>query len=184
MKNSRPETTSAPFEFTGEFCGFVVTPAGKRRFVLRRSDGAELLLKARKKTRRRVAAWIEVGQEVTVRGVEEKDMLTGASLRYIATRVVAETSPAPRVPAEVAPIRVCAKKNCWQHGGRELWAALETALATHGLAGVIRLKAVKCLDRCKAAPNVDWNGCAFRRCATTDAETIVAHAGNAFQKSG
>lgn len=185
MPSGPGTTTTVAFELTGEFRGFVRDAHSKRRLVLHR-DGEDLLLKVPKKIRRRLAAEIQTGQEIRACGVEEKDKLTGANVRRIATRVsparesdAARSSQSPAAAAAtaaapLAPIRVCAKRHCWQNGGRELWDALENALAAHGLTGAIRLKAVKCLDRCKAAPNADWEECAFRRCAPADAAPIVA----------
>ncbi|MBV9659281.1 MAG: (2Fe-2S) ferredoxin domain-containing protein [Verrucomicrobia bacterium] len=87
-------------------------------------------------------------------------------------------SPGAGVPAGAGggAIRVCVKKNCRRNGGRELWLLLEEALAARGLSKAIRLEAVKCLDRCQAAPNAECRGRAFQSCLPADVEKIVARA--------
>ncbi len=183
-------SSSIPFELTGEFGGFIYTDAGKRRMVLRAGE-REYLLKVPKELRRRVIANFRPGEEVFVTGVEERDAVTGATSRWLVTRV--QSAASARAPAEAAappwrgasgPILVCVKKNCWRAGGRELWHALERELDAQGLAAAMELKAVHCLDRCKQAPNAEWRGCAFRRCAPADATAIVAHAATAVTRRG
>lgn len=193
MRHGLP--SSIPFELTGRYGGFTFTATGKRRMVLRAAGagGSEYLLKVPKELRRRVVANFRPDEEVLVAGIEEKDALTGVTHRWVissirSARVVslggAPATPSSRCGDEVGgPILVCAKKNCWRAGGRELWHALEHALEARGLEAAIPLKAVHCLDRCKHAPNVEWQGCAFRRCTPADTETIVARVAAATLRS-
>ena len=167
-------TSSHPFDLTGEFGGIILTDAGKHRLLLR-VGGVERLFKAPKWMRRRMAGIFRAGQTVRVSGTEERDTFAGTS-RWIASGVLPVNGPvAPPVldAAPSAPIRVCAKKDCWRHGGRELYDALEAGIEARGLAGQVRLKAVNCLDRCKHGPNIDWGDQEYSRCTLRDTETIL-----------
>ncbi len=171
------EKSSRPFDLTGEFGGFVFTDEGKRRLVLRSVD-RERLLKVPRDLRRRMIGNFRVGQTLRVSGVEEHDPATGLD-RWVVASVLppgGESAPPER---RGETIRVCAKKNCWRRGGRELFAALERGIEARGLAGQVRLKAVGCLDRCEQAPNVDCGGREFRRCTPRDADAILARAAGA-----
>ena len=168
---------STPFELTGEFGGMVFTEAGKRRLLLR-VDGTERLLKVLKPLRRRMAGNFRPGQTIRVGGTEERDQLTGTS-KWVVTAVLppgGEAMPAVPVATPSGPLRVCAKKNCWRDGGRELFAALEQGIEARGLTGQVQVKAVNCLDRCKQAPNIDWGDREFSRCHLRDAEAILDRA--------
>ena len=181
-------SSSIPFELTGKFGGFIYTDAGKRRMVLRVGE-REYLLKVPKELRRRVIANFRSGEEVFVTGVEERDAVTGVTSRWLVARMQSAASVrsrevAPSWRGASGPILVCVKKNCWRAGGRELWHALERELDTQGLATTTELKAVHCLDRCKHAPNAEWRGCAFRRCAPADAVAIVACAAASVARRG
>lgn len=174
--------SSIPFDLTGEFGGLVFTETGKRRLLLRVGDGQERLLKVPKFLRRLVVHF-QLGQTVRVGGVEERDFLTGTSKWVVSTVLPAEGAPpsaAPPSPAGLAAggaIKVCAKKNCWRQGGREIFAALERGLAARGLGDRVKVKAVGCLDRCKQGPNVDWGDRELTRCTGRDAEAMLAAAG-------
>jgi hypothetical protein len=110
------------------------------------------------------------GQRVIVRGTESTESEGGRD-----RRVVFQVSRAGEGQAAVVcPIRVCAKKNCWRSGGKELWRELERRIADAGLEDTVKLKAVNCLDRCKHGPNVDIPGCEFTRCSPRGAEEILA----------
>ena len=167
-------TSSHPFDLTGEFSGIILTDAGKHRLLLR-IGGAERLFKVPKWMRRRMAGNFRPGETVRVSGTEERDAFAGTS-KWLASGVlpVDGAVAAPTLDAaSSAPIRVCAKKDCWRHGGRELYDALEAGIEVHGLAGQVRLKAVNCLDRCKHGPNIDWGDQEYSRCTLRDTETIL-----------
>jgi NADH:ubiquinone oxidoreductase subunit E len=68
---------------------------------------------------------------------------------------------------------VCAHKDCWRSGGRELWRELKRQIDEGGLGDIVRLKAVDCLDECKRGPNAEAGGCEFHRCSPRDAENIL-----------
>ena len=175
--------TARPFELAGRFAGFVFTETGKRRMHLRDGED-EHLLKVPRTLRRRLIGKFQPGQLIRVAGIEEQDPVT-ARLKRVVSRVLPDTAAAspehvepPPAPTPVAacPIRVCAKKNCWRQGGRELWEVLNREVTARGLAGQITLRQVGCLDRCKHAPNVDCGGHAYTRCAPADAARMIARA--------
>ena len=170
------EMLFTPFDLTGEFGGIVFTDAGKRRLLLRLPDGQEQLLKVPRPLRRRMIGNFRPGQTIRLAGTQERDPATGKS-RWVVSDVlpvgtVGGVSAAP-LSMPSGPIRVCAKKNCWKQGGRELFAFLEEGLEERGLSGAVRLKAVGCLDRCNGAPNVDWGNREWTRCLPDDAEGIL-----------
>lgn len=80
-----------------------------------------------------------------------------------------------RKGCHTCPIRVCARKNCWRDGGRELYRELEHQIKDAGLGDIIKLKAVDCLDNCKHGPAVEVAGTDFLRCKPHDAERILRH---------
>ena len=71
------------------------------------------------------------------------------------------------------PIRVCARKNCWRNGGKELYEALRDGIDKAGLADDVRLKRVDCLDHCKRGPNAACAGRNFHHCQPVDAARIL-----------
>ena len=170
---SHPVTV--PFDLTGEFIGFRFTAEGKRRLLLRVVGGDALLLKVPRPLRRRMIGNYRPGQVIRVAGAEERDPAGEHGSRWVVSDVLSlDAAGAPKPAALPAgPIRVCAKKNCWRGGGRELCAALEQEIETRGLAGEVRVKAVGCLDRCNQGPNVDWDHHEFSRCQREDIATIL-----------
>lgn len=156
-------SASPAFELRGEFRGFFRDIFGKRRMVLR-VEGEERYLKVPKELRELLAGKIAPGDEIVAGGVEEDRKPVVSRVRLAAGAEI----------CAACPIKVCTKKTCWRNGGRELWQALEHQLARAGLDGVVELKGVDCLDRCKHGPNADWQRHEFERCRPADAETIVA----------
>ena len=163
-----------PFVLTGGFGGFVFTPEGKRRLRLRMGD-YECLFKVPRLLRRSLIGKLRPGEPIRVAGVEDRDPETG-EWRRVATRIAAEGNVA--VPVATCPVRVCAKKNCWRQGGRELWDALtrERANLGSGEAAAVELRRVGCLDRCSGAPNVDCGRLELTRCSPADAPVILQRA--------
>ncbi len=171
------EGTTRPFGFAGRFGGFVFTGAGKRRLRLREGD-EDRLLKVPRSLRRQIIGKFREGDPIRVIGTEETDAKTGACRQEV-SQVLPGTEESggamsPSVNASAAVVRVCAKKNCWRKGGRELWDALDRELAASGQAGKIALRQVGCLDRCKQAPNADGGGIEYTRCSPGQAAGIVA----------
>lgn len=161
-------STLTDFRLHGEFVGFVRTPEGKKRMALRSADG-EVLLKVERELRRKLAGRLERGSKIEVTGVVRTEIFTGES-----KRVVTQVHPLGTVACTpTCTIRICAKKNCWKQGGRELFRALEAEIATHKMAETVRLKAVGCLDECKHAPNMECDGQIYRRCSPADAPALV-----------
>ena len=167
-KSPRGWRSDAPSEFQieGEFRGFFRDLVGKRRMVVRASDG-ETYLKVPKHLRKTLSATLSPGQQIIARGTTKPDRETGAP-RYLLTQVRLATGT-----VLACPIRVCVKKNCWRNGGRELWDALEDGIAEAGLEDALRLKAVDCLDHCKRGPNAECAGRNFHHCRPADAEKIL-----------
>lgn len=171
-----------PFEVAGQFGGFVFTDAGKRRMLLRCGE-ENRLLKVPRLLRRRIVGKFAPGEAIRVAGTEERDPETGV-VKLVVARVLPDSAaptvsvtPAVSVPVHsFAPctIRVCAKKNCWRQGGRELYEALEHQLDALGRPEGVKLKAVGCLDRCKLAPNVECGTHVRSRCSPNEAAAIIA----------
>lgn len=174
--------TTAPFELTGQFGGFVFTDAGKRRMLVRQ-DGHDRLLKVPRTLRRRIIGKFHVGESIRVAVTEERDWETGVTKQMV-TRVLPTTGdlvdrplPSADVPPAVScVVRVCSKKNCWRNGGRELWEALERERLAGNHAANIEIRQVGCLDRCKQAPNADCGDRSYSRCSPRDAGAIIARA--------
>jgi NADH:ubiquinone oxidoreductase subunit E len=110
--------------------------------------------------------------------VSGRDLLDGAGN---ARRVVLRMQRLASGACMTCPILVCARKNCWRNGGKELWRALERRIEEEGLQDVVKLRAVDCLDRCKQGPNAEWAGHEFSRCRPIDAERIVEQAAGALR---
>jgi (2Fe-2S) ferredoxin len=156
----------------GEYCGCIRTLLGKKRMVLR-AAGEESFLKVPKDLRRYLQSVLVPGTDITVTGYEVLDD------RQRLKRVVSDvrlTESGESLTCAQCPIHVCVKKNCWRNGGRELWQALEVAVAGRDAGDKVRLKAVRCLDHCEKGPNVEWAGHDFHRCSPADADRIVAMA--------
>ena len=169
--NAAPVITQTS-ELRGVFAGFVRTLLGKRRLLLHRDEG-ELLLKVPKELRRVLEARLTVGQEIVVWGEEEIEKRSGETVFTVSkvqTGGFAAGTPAAYL---VPPIQVCSKKNCWRGGGKELDPALRQALEQRGLACMVEVHEIDCLDHCKHAPNCEWSGHVFSRCAPRDAVWIV-----------
>lgn len=174
------QISGPPFQLCGVFEGFVRTREGKKRLVLRTSDG-ELLLKVERGLRRDLSGRLSRGTEIALSGEVRTARFTGESKRVV-TRCEIINQVAPTVAAAPSgTIRVCAKKNCWKQGGRELWRALEGEIEARGWSGSVRLKAVDCLDECKHAPNLECEGCIHRHstpaqaCALLDSLESSSH---------
>lgn len=159
-------TSLQDFSLQGEFAGFIRTREGKKRMVLR-VDGEEMLLKVQRELRRELSGHLRPGVMIEVAGELRKELFMGES-----KRVVTRVRP---VTGEATPctIKVCAKKNCWRQGGKELWRALEGTVDQQDLADVVRLKAVGCLDECKHAPNLEAHGRIHRHCSPAEAVSLL-----------
>jgi hypothetical protein len=162
-------TGTSSFQLEGVFAGFFRDMLGKRRIVLR-CEGEEVFLKVPKTLRRELEEKLTPGERVFVRGSEAEDEESGRD-----RRVVYQVSRVAEGSEVIScPIRVCAKKNCWRNGGKELWRELERRIDEAGLKDSVRLKAVDCLDRCKHGPNAEIGGCEFRRVSAADAGEILS----------
>ena len=145
-----------------------------------RVAGENCLFKVPRLLRRRVIGTFRSGQVLRVVGVEEQSE-AGGMARRVVERIVPTDGGGVAVSEPiraVCTVKVCAKKNCWRSGGRELLSALKDEAAACGLTDRVEFKAVGCLDRCKQAPNADSPWREYRRCAPQDARAIlteVAH---------
>ncbi|HEX2747265.1 MAG TPA: (2Fe-2S) ferredoxin domain-containing protein, partial [Verrucomicrobiales bacterium] len=153
------------FEVRGRFAGFFRDIFGKRRMVLR-VEGDELFLKVPRALRHELEGRLQPGQEVVVSGCTEEHPRGER-------RVVTLVRTAGETGCVTCPIQVCAKKNCWRNGGKELYRELERQIGDAGLGDMVRLKAVDCLDDCKHGPNAEFAGSEFHRCTLHDAERIL-----------
>ncbi len=167
------------FELQGEFLGFFRDFFGKRRLVLR-IEGEEIFLKIPKALRHELEEVLHREQSIVVTGSESEEASRGRD-----GRVVLQVRIAGESACVTCPIRVCAKKNCWRNGGKELYRALEQKIEEAGLGGTVKLKAVDCLDHCKHGPNAQIGGHDFHRCTPRDAERLLEHlTGHAVRAAG
>ena len=157
------ETTA--FEVRGLFAGFFRDFLGKRRMVLRVGE-EEVYLRVPKALKKQFADTLMPGQEIVARGHESLDSRE--------KRMVSQIGLPGQAGCLSCPIRVCAKKNCWRNGGKELWKTLEERIRSAGLEDSVKLKAVDCLDYCKQGPNVEYGGQTFHHCRPRDADEIMA----------
>ena len=163
-----------PFEIHGTYAGFVRTLLGQRRMLLRHGE-EEVLLKVPKELRHLLDARLKRGELIAVWGEEVIEKRSGLP-RLLVSRVQSESGArggAGGGKCLVCPILVCAKKNCWRSGGKELFSALERELGAHGLAEMVEVHEVQCLGHCDDAPNCEWNDHEYHRCAPKDARWVV-----------
>lgn len=160
------------FELRGVFLGFIHTPEGKRRMLLRVED-EDIRMKVPKDVRRYFAAELVPGQTIAVAGIEKREFFTGEVKRTI-TALFPDKAGAPPLPACTScTIRICGKKNCWKSGGKTLFHALERKIEAEGLAGSIKLKVVGCMDHCDDAPNLECGITHLERCTPEMASRLV-----------
>ena len=158
---------SREFQIEGEFRGFFRNNiSGKRRMAVR-ADAAELYLKVPKRLRETLRSALAPGQRIYIGGTLKFDRKTGKERRIVSHVRVADGA------LLTCPIRVCARKNCWRNGGKELYQALRDGIDKAGLADDVRLKRVDCLDHCKRGPNAACAGRNFHHCQPVDAAKIL-----------
>lgn len=162
------------FELTGEFAGFVHTREGKRRMLLRIETTDLLALKLPKELRKKYEPLLQPGARLTVLGIEYRDFV-GESKHVVSHLRFLSAAPAMAAadPCVKCPIRVCAKKNCWKNGGKELFERLQARVAELGLQDVITVKATGCLDNCKRGPNVERGKKLYERCDAASIDSMV-----------
>jgi hypothetical protein len=173
MRSAMNLFPESKFEMRGEFSGFIRDEAGKRRMVVR-VGGKAFRFKLPKELRHHFESVLVFGDGVALKGVEERDPILD-KVRHIVQHVEI-LAPVPRShPPAATPcqIRICAKKNCWKQGGRELWQVLERRIQEAGMEDSIHLKAVGCMDRCKRAPNLECGKTQISHCSAQLAEQIV-----------
>jgi hypothetical protein len=160
-----PVEESSLFEVRGLFSGFFRDFFGKRRLVLRVGED-EIYLRVPKALKKQFAETLEPGQEIVARGHESRDP--------DGKRLVSQIAIPGQPGCLSCPIRVCAKKDCWRNGGKELFKALEARIEAAGLKGSVKLKAVDCLDHCKQGPNMEYGGETRHHCTPRDVDEIMA----------
>lgn len=132
-----------------------------------RADEAELYLKVPKRLRKTLRSTLAPGQRIFIGGTLKVDRKSGEEHRIVSHVRLADGA------LLACPIRVCARKNCWRNGGKELYRALRDGIDEAGLTDDVRLKTVDCLDHCKRGPNAECAGRNFHRCQPTDAAKIL-----------
>ncbi len=168
--------TYTKFESAGEFRGFIENAKGKTRMLLA-TPMEQLELKLPKEIRRIFEGKLALGQPLEVNGFEERDRFSGESKLVVKNlQIVGGLLPVNPGEQTTGPLtlRVCAKKNCWKSGGKELWKALEEEIEQAGLAGRVKLKAVNCLDHCKHAPNLACGEMHVERCTPDRGRRLLA----------
>ncbi len=101
--------------------------------------------------------------------------------RRVVERIIPEGGVAIGEPVRAAcTVKVCAKKNCWRSGGKELLSALRAEAAADGLTDRVKFEAVGCLDRCQMPPNADTPWREYCRCTPHDVRAILAEVAHRF----
>lgn len=161
------------FQYTGVFQGYVRNQEGKRRLVLTLVDDREVHFKVEKEVRKEWEDRLTPGALITVTGFERHRLLK--EVKRVIKRIKL-LKPGRKEPdaCEKCAVKICAKKNCWRSGGKELMAELKERLAQAGLADAVEVKAVGCMDQCKRAPNLEFEKHIHSRCSSADIQRIVA----------
>lgn len=174
--------SSTKFELTGEFAGFVRNREGKRRMLLRVEESELLTLKLPKELRKRFETLLQPGIRVAVLGIEYRNFAGESKYVVSYLRVMSPApvaAPAPTVAIDACSkctIRVCAKKNCWKDGGKEVFERLRARVTELGLQDAVNVKAVGCVDNCKRGPNVECGKKLFEKCDASSVDEIVDRA--------
>lgn len=165
--------SQSKFQYTGVFQGYVRNLEGKRRLVLTLVNDQELQFKVEKEVRKEWEDRLHPGALITVTGFEHYRLVR--EVKRVIKRIKL-LKPGRREPdaCEKCVIRICAKKNCWRSGGKELMAEVKERLAEAGLTDEVEVKAVGCMDQCKRAPNLEFQKHIHSRCSSVDVARIVA----------
>ncbi len=163
--------TDRRFELSGLYRGTIRNIRGKRRVAFQ--VGAQTLeLKIAKRLRRHLEP-LGPGSTLKVAGHELPNR-PGSELQYkVDHLIVLNALPLPDSACRDCPIQICVKKNCWNRGGRQLWATMKSQLAQSGLAGEVAMEPVRCLGRCKRAPNMDFGPYRYDRCGQEQTAEVV-----------
>ncbi len=162
------------FHLEADFIEFIVTLSGKWRMVVRIDSGEVLRLKVVKELRKELRGSLEPGMRLALSGTEERIPFSKELKRTVLEAQVISLPGGLEPVCVECPIRVCAKKNCWKNGGKEVFAVIQGELEDAGLAGEIEVKAVGCLDNCKRGPNVLHGKRFYEYCSPERAAGIVA----------
>jgi len=157
------------FTRMGEFAGFIRNIEDKRRMLVRVNDTDTVEMKVPKALRRRFEPQLREGMRIVVTGIEYRDFADHLKLVVSEVRLL---SPAPAATNACVrcPIRVCAKKNCWKIGGKELFEALKAK------PGEMDVQAVGCLDNCKHGPTIAIGKKIIGRCNPRQLDELIATA--------
>jgi hypothetical protein len=161
------------FQYTGVFEGFIRNSQGKRRLLLALVDDTKVEFKLEKKLRHEWEDQLAPGALVTVTGYEQHRLLREVKRVIMRVKVLI---PGRRESSacQTCVIKVCAKKNCWRSGGKELMAEVKARVAAAGLQEVVEVKAVGCLDECKRAPNMQVGKHVHTRCSAATVDKVIA----------
>jgi hypothetical protein len=164
---------SSKFEHTGVFEGFVRNREGKKRLILRLRDDSQLEFKVERDLREKYEDELEPGALITVTGFQKFSL--PVKIKRVIQRIRIQFSPPRKVDhCAKCPIHVCAKKNCWKSGGKELMAELRLKIHAAGLDDAVDLRSVGCLDECKKAPNIEFGKKVLTRCSSDTVDQIIA----------
>jgi Thioredoxin-like [2Fe-2S] ferredoxin len=158
------------FETAGEFVRFIRTLTGKRRLILRDGQGGEVAFKVPRELRHAWADRLQAGMKIILTGETRQEWGRG-ELKRIVSDIRQDGAPEGSA-CDTCSVRICAKKNCWKSGGKELYAHLERKIAEAGIADRVHLKAVGCLDHCKHAPNLSVDGRIHEHCRPSQLDAL------------
>jgi (2Fe-2S) ferredoxin len=162
---------TTPFHVVGKCLGFVLKDGYKPKYLKLEVSEREYWIKIPKALRETLIdhPGFAEGTHVEVWGTQEqkgrwdKLKLEATDLQpvehHLSVQVTAD-SPS-RLKPVVNPskpskqrILICQKSNCWQHGGKRIFDAIQTTLCDRGLTETVKVQLTGCLKDCKQAPNL------------------------------
>jgi len=154
------KTTISPFSCSGECAGiYGKSPDRPKLLHLVTASGDRLALELAKPVRGQ-AALLVPGDRVEVSGKQTVDERKGSLTRKVTSLQSPRLAVEAPVPAGVAKsqkperVLVCQKSSCCKRGGKQVFAALNEAVAARGLQDRVAVKATGCMDQCKRGPVV------------------------------
>lgn len=158
------------FAFVGKLQK-IATKKGKIKYLKLATEDGKHWIKVPKKIRVNLDSNIAKGSQLEIAGTQKRYLKTGKS-KFTATTVILipSTNSEPEIKVKEqeisllpifnttkkakAKVLVCQKSNCWNKGGKEVYAELKAILSDRNLDSQIPLKKTGCLGKCKKAPNI------------------------------
>lgn len=150
---------SARFELEGQFLGFEGLHQHEPKRILLRAGNEKHTLKLAKHLRGSLAQVLRPGAHLRITGRLKWDSDRHQFKKKAQTVQLLTNDGCKPCPRSIGSIQVCGKKNCWEHGGKNLWIALENALDRAGLRETVVLEKTGCLKNCRHCPSLLCSPC-------------------------